>query len=93
MDAYLEGHSGWRVPVNKTYIPYHVGVYGSTGSGKSWFTRYVLIPLYRRAGYGVLVLDWSGTDYAPYCENTVRITDIALDEESILSYLEDPQVC
>jgi DNA helicase HerA-like ATPase len=37
----------------------------------------------------VLVLDWSGTDYAPYCENTVRITDIALDEESILSYLED----
>jgi hypothetical protein len=41
----------------------------------------------------VLVLDWSGTDYAPYWENTVRITDIALDEESILSYLEDPQVC
>jgi DNA helicase HerA-like ATPase len=89
MDAYLEGHSGWRVPVDRTYIPYHVGVYGSTGSGKSWFTRYVLIPLYRRAGYGVLVLDWSGTDYAPYCENTVRIIDIALDEESILSYLED----
>ncbi len=93
MDAYLEGHETWNIPINKTFIPYHVGVYGSTGSGKSWFTRYVLIPLYVKAGFKVLVLDWSGTDYTPYYQSskhvkTVRITDIALDEESIISYFQ-----
>jgi DNA helicase HerA-like ATPase len=93
-DAYLEGHETWRVPVNKTFIPYHVGVYGSTGSGKSWFTRYILIPLYMKAGYRVLVLDWSGTDYAPYVGNSgdaerIGILDIALDEESVLSYFDE----
>lgn len=92
--AHIERHEGWRVPVVKNFIPYHVGVYGTTGSGKSWFTRYILIPLYLDAGYRVIVLDWSGTDYAPYYQNSsdtevIRITDIAMDEESILSYFED----
>ena len=94
MDAFMEGHESWKIPVNRFFIPYHVGVYGSTGSGKSWFTRFILIPLYIKAGYKVLVLDWSGTDYTPYYKNsanaeTVNIADIALDEESVLSYLED----
>ncbi|MEM2527390.1 MAG: DUF87 domain-containing protein, partial [Candidatus Bathyarchaeia archaeon] len=73
------------------FLPYHVGVYGSTGCGKSWFTRHILIPLYRRAGYKVLILDWSGTDYAPMLRNeeVIRISEIALDEESILSYFQD----
>ena len=94
MEAHLEKHESWRIPVRKTFIPYHVGVYGSTGSGKSWFTRHILIPLYNNAGYKAVVLDWSGTDYAPHYESpekteVVKITDIALDEESVLSYLED----
>ncbi|MEM1525026.1 MAG: ATP-binding protein [Nitrososphaerales archaeon] len=94
MDAYLEGHEEWNIPVRKEFIPYHVAVYGSTGSGKSFFTRYILIPLYIKAGYKVLILDWSGTDYAPYFQNSkdiekINIMDIALDEESILSYFED----
>lgn len=92
-DAYIEKHESWKVPVRKFYIPYHVGVYGSTGSGKSWFTRHILAPLYRKAGYKVLVLDWSGTDYAPHYREheaeIVGISEMALDEESILSYLED----
>jgi hypothetical protein len=94
LDAYMEGRESWKIPVKKFFIPYHVGVYGSTGSGKSWFTRYVLIPLYLEAKYDVLVLDWSGTDYAPLYQSSdkaevVKITDIALDEESVLSYFED----
>ncbi|WP_309493324.1 ATP-binding protein [Candidatus Hecatella orcuttiae] len=93
MDAYMEGHESWRIPVKHEFIPYHVGVYGSTGSGKSWFTRYVLIPLYLKAGYRVFILDWSGTDYAPYYRGlknaqVMKVADIALDEESVLSYLE-----
>ena len=94
MDSYMEGHESWGIPVDKFYIPYHVGVYGSTGSGKSWFTRYILVPLYIKAGFKVVILDWSGTDYTPYYQNqqnveVIKITDIALDEESVLSYLED----
>ena len=90
-EAYLEGHPSWKIPFDKTFLPYHVGVYGSTGCGKSWFTRYILVPLYRKAGYKVLILDWSGTDYAPLLRNdeVIRISDVALDEESILSYFQD----
>ena len=90
-DAYLEGHPSWKIPFDKSFLPYHVGVYGSTGCGKSWFTRYILVPLYRRAGYKVLLLDWSGTDYVPLLkrEEVIRMTEIALDEESVLSYFQD----
>jgi DNA helicase HerA-like ATPase len=89
-NAYLDGHENWKIPVDKTYIPYHIAVYGSTGSGKSWFTRFILIPLLRKAGYRVLILDWSGTDYAPYYSGKrTAISDIALDEESVMSYLKD----
>lgn len=90
LDAFIVGHEDWKVPVRKEFIPYHVGVYGSTGSGKSWFARYVLLPLYRRVGYDVIVLDWSGTDYAPYApDKVIPISDVAMDEESVLSYLKD----
>ncbi|MEM1582084.1 MAG: ATP-binding protein [Candidatus Bathyarchaeia archaeon] len=90
-DAFLEGHPSWKIPFDKTFLPYHVGVYGSTGCGKSWFTRYILVPLYRKAGYKVLILDWSGTDYVPLLDNdkVIKISEIALDEESILSYFQD----
>jgi len=93
MNAYLERHEKWKVPVDRRFISYHVGVYGTTGSGKSWFTRHVLIPLYQSAGYKIVILDWSGTDYVPYYQDSqevekVKITEVALDEESILSYFE-----
>ncbi|MEM3832398.1 MAG: DUF87 domain-containing protein [Thermoprotei archaeon] len=94
LDAFLDRHEKWKIPVNRAFIPYHVGIYGSTGSGKSWFARYVLIPLYIRAGYKVLILDWSGTDYVPYYKNLknveiMNITDMSLDEESVLSYFKE----
>lgn len=93
-DAFLDRHEKWKIPINKAFIPYHVGVYGSTGSGKSWFTRYILIPLYLNAGYKVLILDWSGTDYAPYYRNSkdaevINITEVSLDEESVLSFFKE----
>ncbi len=87
LDAHLDGHPTWRVPADKFYVPYHVGVFGATGTGKSWFTRYVLIPFYIRCGLRVLVLDWSGSDYVPYYEDVVPISEVAQDEISILKYL------
>jgi hypothetical protein len=90
LPAYMEGHERWRIPVLVEFIPYHVGVFGSTGSGKSWLARYVLTKLYLENGFSVLILDWSGTDYAPHFQGkTISISDIQLDEASILAYLEN----
>jgi hypothetical protein len=82
-----EGVDEWRIPVDVKFIPYHIAVYGATGSGKSWLTRYVLIDLLIQAGYRVLLLDWSGMDYAPYLANRVRIKDVSWDEEAIIEYI------
>ena len=70
----------WKVPVLKRYIPYHIGVFCVTGWGKTSLVRCKIIPLLRRAGYGVLVFDWKGDDYAPYAAGNgwevVKLTDV-----------------
>jgi hypothetical protein len=60
-----------------------------TGGGKSYLTRLQLIPLFLNAGFDVLVFDWKGRDYAPYFkkENVISISEIALDPETVVSYL------
>lgn len=88
MRAHLEGRKDWVVPADAQYIPYHVGVFGSTGTGKSWFTRHVLIPLYLDNGYRVIVLDWSGEDYAPYFRS-IKLSEVASDDLSVLEYLSN----
>ncbi|MCC6029909.1 MAG: DUF87 domain-containing protein [Candidatus Korarchaeum sp.] len=85
MRAHVEGKD-WLVPADAFYIPYHVGVFGSTGSGKSYFTRHVLIPFYVQNGYRAIVLDWSGEDYAPHFGG-ISMREIASDESSILDYI------
>jgi hypothetical protein len=86
--GHYEAHSRWKIPVNPRFVPYHVGVFGTTGSGKSFLARYVLIPLLMEAGYNVLVFDWKGRDYAPhYKEDVIPLSDIALDDEVVISYL------
>ncbi|MEM3066878.1 MAG: ATP-binding protein [Nitrososphaerota archaeon] len=77
----------WQVPVRDEYIPFHIGVFGVTGSGKSFFCRYELIPLLRKAGYDVLVFDWKGSDYAPYFGDRMSMRDIEMDDEAIISFL------
>ncbi|MEM1922275.1 MAG: ATP-binding protein [Nitrososphaerota archaeon] len=85
---YATGSSSWRVPVLVEYIPHHIGVFGVTGSGKSFLCRYELIPLLRNAGYDVLIFDWKGSDYAPYYEDSViNMGDIMLDESSVYMFL------
>ena len=70
----------WQIPFDKTFIPYHIGVFGATGSGKSRLARHVLIPLLKKAGYGVLVLDWEGVDYTPFFkQESISICDFRMD--------------
>jgi hypothetical protein len=86
---YATGTPLWRVPLLTEYISHHIGVFGITGSGKSFLTRYQLIPLLKNAGYDVLIFDWKGSDYAPYHENVINMGDIQLDEQAIYSYLAE----
>ncbi len=76
----------WRVPVLKQYINYHIGIFGVTGSGKSYLARYEVIPLLRRAGYSVIVMDWKGSDYAPYFDHTIPLDEIRVDDSTVLRY-------
>ncbi|MEM3398467.1 MAG: DUF87 domain-containing protein [Nitrososphaerota archaeon] len=80
------GKPSWRVPVLKEYINYHIGVFGITGSGKSYLTRYEIIPLLRRAGYDVIVMDWKGSDYATYFEYVLALNEIKVDNQTVVKY-------
>ncbi len=79
--GYLANSDGrWPIPFNRNFIPYHIGVFGATGSGKSRLARHLLIPLLMEAGYGVLVFDWEGVDYAPHFEGqTIPICNFKMD--------------
>ncbi len=86
--ACLDGHEYWKIPFDTSFLTYHIGVFGATGSGKSWLTRYVIIPVLLEAGFKVLVLDWSGEDYAPYFKDeAVPISRLKLDEEAVVRYV------
>lgn len=85
--GYYKEHPNWKVPVDPRFIPYHIGVFSVTGGGKSFLARYQLIPLLRKAGYDVLIFDWKGSDYVPYFDKIISFSDIALDEDVVVSYL------
>ncbi|OYT44433.1 hypothetical protein B6U84_04125 [Candidatus Bathyarchaeota archaeon ex4484_40] len=71
----------WKIPFDPAGIPMHILVVGSTGSGKSFLARHVIIPLMREAGYSVLAFDWHGCDYAPYVEKDEKMSmgDVKMD--------------
>jgi hypothetical protein len=86
--AHYQERSSWLIPAETRYLNYHVGIFGSTGCGKSYLARFSLIPMFLEAKYRVLVLDWSGVDYAPhYGDKVTRIRDVALDEAAVVEYL------
>jgi hypothetical protein len=85
--GYYKDHPNWKVPINPSYVCYHMGVFASTGAGKSLLTRYQIIPFIRSAGYDVLIFDWKGSDYAPHFPNTLDISDLGLDDDVVVEYL------
>jgi hypothetical protein len=87
---YANGHKSWTIPLMAEYLSHHIGVFGVTGSGKSFLCRYQLIPVLREYGYDVLVLDWKGSDYAPYYPgNVISMGDVELDDSAVVSYLAE----
>ena len=89
--GYYVGHPTWSVTVDHTFISYHIGIFASTGGGKSYLARHEVIPFLTKTGYSILILDWKGRDYAPYFpkDQVLSISDIALDIDTIVSYLSE----
>jgi len=57
-------YTGWRLPLDTGWASYHIGVFGATGTGKSRLVARLAREL-SRVGYGLIVFDHSGVDYAP----------------------------
>lgn len=88
--GFLASNEDWEVPFDASFIPYHIFIVGATGSGKSFLARHLVIPLLRKAGYGVLVLDWVGKDYAPFFQKEkIPVSEIKLDADSVVRYILD----
>jgi len=77
----------WRILFDPNGIPMHIGVFGSTGSGKSFLTRHVIIPVARAAGYSVLVFDWHGSDYAPHALDRLSMSEVQVSGALAAAYL------
>ena len=77
----------WTVPMNAKFIPYHIGVFATTGAGKSLLTRHQIVPFLQNAEYDVLVIDWKGSDYAPFAKSKYTMADLALDDDNVADYL------
>jgi len=45
-----------------------------------------VIPLLRKAGYSVIVMDWKGSDYAPYFEPAIPLSKVKVDDSTVLRY-------
>ncbi len=60
-------YSGWRLPLDSYWAPYHVGVFGATGSGKSRLVMRLVSQLASK-GYSFIVFDHTGVDYVPFAK-------------------------
>jgi len=85
--GYYKDHPKWMVPMNANFIPYHIGVFATTGAGKSLLTRHQIVPFLQKGGYDVLIIDWKGSDYAPFANSKFTMADLALDDENVADYL------
>lgn len=80
-------YSGWEVPLDPTYVQYHIGVFGATGMGKSRLIRGLIDELIK-SEYRIIVFDHSGVDYTTYYKDyTVGSKVISISPPTIASVL------
>ncbi|BEP18471.1 ATP-binding protein [Pyrofollis japonicus] len=72
-------YSDWRLPLDSAWLNYHIGVFGATGTGKSRLILRLITEIVR-TGYGLIVFDHNGVDYAPFAE---KIGAEVIDASSI----------
>ncbi len=64
-------HSGIKVPLDPSYLPYHICVVGATGTGKSRLVKALVDEVLAKTGWKVIVFDHSGVDYVSYYSDKV----------------------
>lgn len=86
------GHYGkeltWKFNLDADEIIRHLGIFGSTGSGKSHLVRVELIPeLVNKTKFSVLVFDYSGEDFVPHAKDAkwlvIPIKDVKMGWEDL----------
>lgn len=83
-------HSGVEIPMSAWSLPYHVGVVGATGTGKSRLVKALIDEIRAKTGYSVIVFDHSGMDYTRYWPgNVVSSSEIVLDPAMAASLIVD----
>ena len=76
-----------KIPLDPTYIQYHIGVFAATGLGKSRLVKVLIDEIIEKTEYAVIVFDHTGMDYAPfYPDSTIRSYEIELDPMGIADF-------
>ena len=91
-DPLILGHhkytEGLEIPLDPKYIPYHIGVFGATGMGKSRLVKVLIDEIVTKTNYAVIVFDHTGMDYTVfYPGSTIESLRIKLDPLTFSSWL------
>ncbi len=71
---------GLEIPLDPKYIPYHIGVFGATGMGKSRLVKVLIDEIVTKTDYAVIVFDHTGMDYTQfYPDSTLESLKVRLD--------------
>lgn len=80
--------SGLEIPLDPRYIPYHIGVFGATGMGKSRLVKVLIDEIITKTNYAVIVFDHTGMDYTQfYLDSTVESLKVRLDPLTLSMWL------
>lgn len=64
-------YSGIRIPMDPKYLPYHVGIVGATGTGKSRLVKALVDEVLSKTDWKVIIFDHSGVDYVSFYPQSV----------------------
>lgn len=80
--------SSLEIPLDSKYIPYHIGVFGATGMGKSRLVKVLIDEIVTKTNYAVIVFDHTGMDYTRfYPDSTIESLKIKLDPLTFSAWL------
>lgn len=82
-------YSGIEIPLDPRGIPYHIGVVGATGTGKSRLVKAFIDEVLAKTNYNIIVFDHTGMDYSVFYKDNVvegsrTVLDISLITDMIL---------
>ncbi|MEM1527939.1 MAG: ATP-binding protein [Sulfolobales archaeon] len=80
-------YSGVKVPLNPKYLPYHIGVVGATGTGKSRLVKALIDEVLSKTDWKVIVFDHSGVDYTSYYPHNVVDASLVMPDPVTLGEL------